>query len=462
MTARSLREWRLTAAALDTAALVVVMGGAAFARFGVSNALHFVRPDAASLSAPWPLGVVIWLVAMGLSGLYSPTRCANGVEEARRIVTACLAAPGALVMMSVLLRAQPSRLWLAMSVVAAIPVVGLERRGLRWITSQMRSRGRWMSRAVIVGGFDAKPLLDTIDRDPTWGVTPVATCGLVWGELPEFGLEEVSRAARQNDASTVVVVAGSMSREQVRDTVAAADDDGLNILVVPGLDYELLHNLQLVALGHEPALALERPSLRAHQRFLKRTVDVAVSAVGLTLMSPVFALIAVLIRVDSSGPAIFVQRRIGRHGRVFNVYKFRTMIDGAHEVRAQFEKMNEYAEGLFKIKVDPRLTRFGRFLRRFSLDELPQLWNVLRGEMSLVGPRPALPEEVEAYETRMMRRLVVRPGMTGLWQVSGRNDLTYEDYVRLDLTYAQNWGLILDAYIMLRTLSAVVRSRGAY
>jgi lipopolysaccharide/colanic/teichoic acid biosynthesis glycosyltransferase len=174
------------------------------------------------------------------------------------------------------------------------------------------------------------------------------------------------------------------------------------------------------------------------------------------------AVLALTIRLDSSGPVFYRQVRAGLRGKEFSVLKFRTMVSNAHEMKVDYDVQNEADGLLFKMRDDPRITRVGRTLRRLSLDELPQLWNIVKGEMSIVGPRPALPTEVERYEGNLRRRLNVRPGLTGLWQISGRSDLAFDDYVRLDLTYVQNWGILLDLYIVLRTIPAVLRAKGAY
>jgi exopolysaccharide biosynthesis polyprenyl glycosylphosphotransferase len=454
--------WRLSALATDTVALAIALGGAAILRFGPETALELAQPEVASVGAPWALGVAIWVGALAAFGAHNPVRCANGVEEARRLASGCFAAPTAFILLSFVTHTQPSRLWVATGTVASFVTVGAGRRGLRAVVTKLRRRGKWMTRSVIVGGRDAKLLADAVDGETAWGTLPVATCGFTWDGLPRWELHELRTAVESTGATSVLIAASGLLKDEVQDAVAIADELPVHVFVAPGLDYVLLHNLNVVALGHQPALSLERPSLRAHQRFVKRTVDIVGSVSGLVVLSPLLALIAAAIRLDSKGAPLYVQRRVGVRGKEFDVVKFRTMVEGADEVRDAYEVLNEVDGTLFKIRDDPRLTRVGRFLRRCSLDELPQLWNVLRGDMSLVGPRPALPEEVQEYDRSLVRRLGVRPGITGLWQVSGRSDLAFEDYVRLDLTYVQNWGLLLDLYIFLRTIPVVIRGRGAY
>jgi exopolysaccharide biosynthesis polyprenyl glycosylphosphotransferase len=216
--------------------------------------------------------------------------------------------------------------------------------------------------------------------------------------------------------------------------------------------------------GCRPVALVAPPARRpALARAAKRGTDVAGAGIGLIVFAPLLAGLAVLIKATSRGPALYRQTRVGRHGRPITVYKLRTMLDGAHAIRGHLIAFNDVPDGpLFKLKDDPRVTAVGRVLRRLSLDELPQLWNVLTGSMSLVGPRPALPEEVARYEPRVYGRLLVKPGITGLWQVSGRSTLSWDESVRLDLYYVRNWSFALDAKILLRTVAAVLSGRGAY
>jgi exopolysaccharide biosynthesis polyprenyl glycosylphosphotransferase len=211
-----------------------------------------------------------------------------------------------------------------------------------------------------------------------------------------------------------------------------------------------------------PLLHVEHPELTGIRRLIKSAFDRTVAVAALIVLWPLLAAIAIAIRLESHGPALFRQTRVGRGGREFTVLKFRTMVVDAERRKAELLKLNEHDGVLFKIRNDPRVTRMGTWLRRYSLDELPQLFNVVWGDMSLVGPRPPLPEEVAKYGDDVRRRLVVRPGMTGLWQVSGRADLTWEESVRLDLRYVENWTLTLDLQILWKTWAAVLHGSGAY
>lgn len=196
--------------------------------------------------------------------------------------------------------------------------------------------------------------------------------------------------------------------------------------------------------------------------FIKRAVDILISLLGIILLSPLFLIVAIIIKLDSRGNAIFRQIRIGKDGRPFVFYKFRTMKHGAEKLKDHLQHLSDIKGPAFKIKKDPRITRVGRFLRKSSIDELPQLFNVLKGDMTLVGPRPPLPEEVKKYGRREKRRLKVKPGLTGLWQVSGRNDISFLEWMELDLYYIEHRSIVLDLKILIRTIPAVLSGKGAY
>jgi exopolysaccharide biosynthesis polyprenyl glycosylphosphotransferase len=209
-------------------------------------------------------------------------------------------------------------------------------------------------------------------------------------------------------------------------------------------------------------LHVDHPQLSGPRQVMKDLVDRVAAGVALLLLSPLMLVLAICVRLSDRGPALFKQTRVGKNGRSFKIYKFRTMVVDAERRLAELREMNEFDGVLFKMRRDPRVTPVGARLRKWSLDELPQLFNVLLGEMSLVGPRPPLPDEAALYADHVRRRLVVKPGLTGLWQVSGRSDLTWEESVRLDLRYVENWSLALDLQILWKTVFVLIRGRGAY
>jgi exopolysaccharide biosynthesis polyprenyl glycosylphosphotransferase len=268
-----------------------------------------------------------------------------------------------------------------------------------------------------------------------------------------------------HQAQAVVVVPGTgITHAELRRWAAWLHAEDVRLLVSPGLRDVAPSRIATASLGGNRLLGLSPAPLAGPSRWLKDAVDRVAGLLLLVGLAPLLGVLALLIRADSPGPAFYRQTRVGRRGRPFTVYKLRTMCADADRIRGDLVEKNESDQSgvLFKIKRDPRITRLGAFLRLSSLDELPQLYNVVRGEMSLIGPRPALPGEVQAYAPDLCRRLDVKPGLTGLWQVSGRSDLSWEETVRLDLQYVDNWSWTLDLRIALKTFGAVLTRRGAY
>ena len=285
-----------------------------------------------------------------------------------------------------------------------------------------------------------------------------------FGDVPtHVGLQTSADVATRYAADALVVLPGApLSSVELRRLHWDLAGRGVDLCVGTGLLDVAPTRTNVFSTGGLTLVRALPPSLRGPRRWVKAVVERVSATLGLVVLLPLLLGVGLLVRLDSAGPAIYRQQRVGRDGRLFTMYKFRSMTTSADAERTDLLGHNESDGVLFKIQRDPRITRVGRWLRRTSLDEMPQLWNVVRGEMSLVGPRPALPEEVAQYDVDPQRRLVVKPGMTGLWQVSGRSDLTWDQSVRLDLRYVDNWSLRLDASILARTVSAVLTSRGAY
>jgi exopolysaccharide biosynthesis polyprenyl glycosylphosphotransferase len=305
------------------------------------------------------------------------------------------------------------------------------------------------------------------------GLEVVAACLPRFDELPPQlrtvpvveGLDRAAETARRAGADTVIVLAcPELDGPRMRRLGWQLEADEIELVVASALVEVAGDRTTIRPVDGLPMLHVEHPRLTGPRWLVKGLFDRLSAALGLLLLAPVLAACALAIKLDRNapGPVLFRQTRVGRHGRLFGIYKFRTMRCDAEDLLAQLHARNEHDGVLFKVRQDPRISRVGRVLRRYSLDELPQLVNVLRGEMSLVGPRPPLPSEVAAYPSDMRRRLMVRPGLTGLWQVSGRSDLPWEEAMRLDLRYVENWTLTLDLIILMRTGSAVLRASGAY
>jgi lipopolysaccharide/colanic/teichoic acid biosynthesis glycosyltransferase len=296
---------------------------------------------------------------------------------------------------------------------------------------------------------------------PVVGV-PVAAAPVV-GVPVAGGLCDVAAAVRRFGADTVAVLAcPEMDGGRLRELAWELEKTGTDLFVAPTLLDVAGPRTTIRPVAGLPLLHVDHPELAGTRQAVKSVFDKTCAAVALLVLAPLFAVIAISIRLADHGPVLFRQTRIGKNGQGFTVYKFRTMVPDAEQRKSDLATFNEATGVLFKIRRDPRVTRTGACLRRWSLDELPQLINVLIGDMSLVGPRPALPAEVAGYSGHMRRRLVVKPGMTGLWQVSGRSDVSWEEAERLDVHYVENWSLALDLQVLWKTGSAVIRGSGAY
>jgi exopolysaccharide biosynthesis polyprenyl glycosylphosphotransferase len=327
-------------------------------------------------------------------------------------------------------------------------------------------------RRVVLVGYRAviADMAAMLRRETQHGLLVTAACivdadgASVISDIPAFGgLDNVAQVVRSCEADTVAVLAcPEMSGYRLRALAWELEKTGTDLCVAPALLDVAGPRTTIRPVAGLPLLHLDHPEFTGTKLVIKAGFDKMVALAALTVAAPLMALLALAVKLDDGGPAFFRQTRVGKDGRTFTVFKFRTMVIDAEQRRADLRSAHGQHSVLFKLRNDPRVTRTGTWLRRWSLDELPQLINVLNGDMSLVGPRPALPEEAAMYGDHVRRRLAVKPGITGLWQVSGRSDLTWDESIRLDLRYVENWSLMLDVHILWKTLSAVVRGSGAY
>ena len=426
---------------------------------------------------------LVWLLMLRLAGATDEHFTGAGPREYARVARASAATLGLAVLAAYLLRTEIARGYLLI----AIPVGTLALLVGRWLWRQWlvheRKHDRALTRVVLLGTLaSAIDIARDLDRAHSHGFEVVGIILAHTKEAPKpdrldlFGREipvladdlRVVDRMRALDASMVIV-----SGHQVHDPTWLRkiswnlDPDVHRLVLAPGMLDVSQQRLALRLVAGLPLLHIETPSISRSGRLLKRAADVVASGLGLVLLSPVLAVIALLVRGTDGGPALYRQQRVGLDGDDFTMLKFRSMYVDAEDRLAAL-KAERAAHGdvgnevLFKMRDDPRVTPIGRHLRRYSLDELPQLVNVLRGDMSLVGPRPPLRREVVEYEELLHRKFFVKPGITGLWQVSGRSDLSWEESMRIDLYYVENWSMLLDASILLRTVSAVLTGRGAY
>lgn len=414
---------------------------------------------------------LIWIAWVAMVGGYDPRFIGLGSEEFRRIINAAVGLTAAIAAVSYALKIDFARGY----VLIALPGLGtadvLARFGMRKYLHRQRGRGQFMLRVTAVGHAKAvSDLIAQLGHDRFHGLEVVNACladhpGLAEiGGVPVLGgLPDAARVAAATRTDTVAVLAcPEMDGVALRRLAWDLEREGTDLCVAPALMDVAGPRTTIRPVAGLPLLHVDHAELTGAKWVVKSFFDKLIATLALCLFSPVLAAIAAAIVLHDGGPVLFAQTRIGKDGQAFTVLKFRTMVPDAEYRKEALLALNEGDGLLFKVRRDPRVTAPGAWLRRWSLDELPQLFNVLLGEMSLVGPRPPLPSEAARYGDDVRRRLVVRPGLTGLWQVNGRSDLSREDAVRLDLRYVENWSFALDLQILWKTCSAVVMGRGAY
>jgi exopolysaccharide biosynthesis polyprenyl glycosylphosphotransferase len=433
-------------------------------------------------SAPWQylrvamLMCVVWLVSLAWLQTRAHKLIGQGTMEYRRVVNATALAFGVAAIGFVIMQSQGIRTQLLIAL--PVGVVGLlvgRWSSRRWLVRR-RATGGYLSRALVVGTRrDAAYVIDALHDG---GVTGYEVVGVVLddasadeGELTidghpiaaYRGFDAAATIAEQLECDAVVVASTHQDDPgYVKRLSWQLEGTAAELVLSSPLADVAGPRMALKPIEGLPLIQVEIPTFEGGRYVTKRTMDILISAlalIGIAVMTP---LIAIAIKLDSPGPVFFSQDRVGRDGVRFRMFKFRSMTVDADARRSALHAQNEGSGPLFKIRDDPRVTQVGAFLRKFSIDELPQFWNVLVGDMSIVGPRPPLPSEVSTYEGMVHRRLYIRPGITGLWQISGRSDLTWDESVQLDLRYVENWSVMFDLKIVLRTPHAVVRSHGAY
>jgi exopolysaccharide biosynthesis polyprenyl glycosylphosphotransferase len=389
-------------------------------------------------------------------------------EEFRRVVLAVSVGAVGLATVAFLSKSSIPRLWVLLSWVLALALTPIDRLLWHRYVRRARSSGRFIFRTLIVGSNEeAVQLAQMMERENV-GFASVGFVRTAQGSWNGYGpgtlghLRELRELIRREHADCVFVASSAISVGEMKDVAKAVRLEGVEVRVTATLHEVLASRLSVQPVGGLMSLSLRHVRLSGTQAVAKRVFDIVVAAAGLILTAPLWVAVAVAIKLDSRGAVLFRQRRVGQRGRPFMILKFRTMEEGADAKVAALRHLNESDGLLFKVRDDPRVTRVGKYLRRWSIDEWPQLWNVLRGEMSIVGPRPLPAEEIRGYEDWEFDRLEVRPGITGLWQVSGRSDLSSDECVRRDLFYIENWSLAYDMYIVAKTVPIVLSRRGAY
>ncbi|MEM9133694.1 MAG: sugar transferase [Actinomycetota bacterium] len=434
---------------------VAIAGGLALA-----TGVRSPGPDGVAAVAVMAVAYVVWLHR---ARLYRARFITRRSDEIRRIVNAGARTAVTVALTNFVADLHVDRLWLGLAALTTVVLLSLGRELIRRHFDAKRSAGQMSRRVLLIGdNHESAQFAEMFADEPELGYEVVGAIDPRTFAEPRRLTTHVLAAARQNDAYGVIVSATAIdvdgSNRLIRDLIEA----GIHVELSSTLADISFDRLTVRPLGRYPVVYIE-PRLRQGWRALaKRAFDLAVAGTALVFLAPLFTALAIAIKVGSTGPVLFRQERVGQDGELFKVLKFRTMVVDAEALLEKLAAENEGAGPLFKMKEDPRVTRIGNFLRKTSLDELPQLWNVVRGEMSLVGPRPALQSEMKEWTEDLYGRLRVKPGITGMWQVSGRSSTTFEEYTRLDLYYVDNWSLVVDVSILARTIPAVVASRGAY
>jgi len=422
------------------------------------------------------IGFLLWFISVLLivnhsQGLYGSLRIQTVLNEQRKTVQSCLVAGlllcGGLYMTH---NTSISRAVVVYLVCLTTALLCVARGIWRYSIHRDYEKGRETRNVVILGASHmGEAVRAQVDKNRRLGRTfkgfitthehhrraADQNFDLVIGKLSEL------RHLVRRHFIDEIIIAESCTTPTVVEIVELARELDVEVLVIPGFYEDMTPEAPIFYLGDFPVVALHIRNDRVFARLFKRVLDFALSSILFLLLLPVLLLIAVSVKLTSSGPVFYISDRIGRKGRVFHLWKFRTMVADAEKLKAALTAENERDGILFKIKNDPRITPLGRFLRKYSLDELPQIFNVLLGDMSLVGPRPPIASEVAKYELEHCRRLEVLPGLTGLWQVKARHDPSFEQYVALDLAYIENWNLWLDLKILLRTAEVVFRGTGS-
>ena len=469
------RRYAMSLVALD-AALVAF---ASFVAYRARPGGLYTTLVAGGHSLPYRYVVVglpaAWLVLLVVGRSYESRFLGVGSEEFKRIGNSSVRLLALIGLLAFAVKATIARGFVATALPVGLVLLLFGRYAARRVLHTLRSRGHCLHRVVAVGSAtDVIELASQVDREPFAGLQIVAvalpdidrrrTLSLGDRTLANIGpARDLAQRLPSLGIDTVAVAGpGALSSQELRQLSWDLEGTGSDLVVAPAITDVTGPRIHVRPVAGLPLLHLEAPVFGGVRRLVKRSIDVAGSLLLLVALLVPFFLIALAIKVEDGGPVYFRQERVGRDGTRFRIWKFRSMRVGAHQQLSALLALNESDGPLFKLRADPRVTRVGAFLRKWSLDELPQIFNVLRGSMSLVGPRPPLPDEVDVYDDHVHRRLLVKPGMTGLWQVSGRSNLPWDESVRLDLYYVENWSVALDIQILWKTVWAVAQGTGAY
>lgn len=462
---------------VDLASVGLAVAGAQLVRFGPEGSAAELGQGAIPYAIVSLVLGLSWWAVLGFAGSRDERVLGYGPEEYKRVTSASLWLFGGIAVLSYVFQLETARGYVAVALPLGLAGLLVGRRILRSALIRERQSGARLRRVLLVGSSQSvRHLHVQLSRHPEAGYSPVSayvtdhpgidslregTAGPASGASSD--LDGVLAAVESSAADAVVISGGAaLDPTALRQLGWDLTAREVGMVVAPALTDIAGPRIHTQPVAGLPLIHVTTPRLDGPKGLAKRGFDLVASLVLIPLLAVPMLVIALWVKLDSRGPVVFRQTRIGRAGEPFEMIKFRSMVADAENQLAKLHGRNEGSGPLFKLKDDPRVTRFGRFIRRHSLDELPQLFNVLGGNMSLVGPRPPLPSEVERYDKSANRRLLIKPGITGLWQVSGRSDLSWEDAIKLDLYYVENWSMIQDLVILFRTFAAVAGKRGAY
>ncbi|GAA1745132.1 sugar transferase [Rothia terrae] len=463
--------------AVDTLAILITLVVAHFVSFGLRDAPVLGRSE-----TDWnyfmvgPVIGILWFIALHISDSRNVRHLGQGNDEYRLVTKATTYFFCLIVIFSYLTTVDFARSYIIVAYPIGILLLLIGRWCLRRFLVAFRDRGRALTRVMILSDASSgEHLYTTLKAGQQSGLSPAAfyLSGEAQGttisedhDLPILGYshdaEDILAAVRQNNIHAVALGSGhGLTPQELRRLGWELAAWHISLILAPATTDIAGPRIKTQPLNGVPLIHVSTPRLEGFPAFLKRTLDIVASGLGLIVLSPLLVVVALMVKKDG-GPIFFFQERVGYRGRPFHMIKFRSMVTNAEELKKELMSQNEGNGILFKMADDPRITKIGKFIRKYSIDELPQLWNVFVGDMSLVGPRPPLPSEVAQYEEDAYRRLLVKPGITGLWQVSGRSNLSWEESIRLDLYYVDNWSVIGDFVILFRTVRAVFAKDGAY
>ena len=466
---------RRSAALRQTSVLVLdasILAAATIAAYTARWIFGFLVTSTENASVTWAYYVIpiAWMALLAVCGAYSLHHLQTGMVEYQRVALGSGLLAGGIGVTCYLAGHNGGQDFFAALFLIGVPALLVGRLARRRSLKHMRAQGLFQTSVLVAGSPSHIDEVARVLRREKWlgyqvvgGVTSAAIEETAAG-LPILGrVSDVVDLVTDSSIDTVIFAEGSFPDSQHFKRMAwELEELDVQMIVAPALTDISSQRLRSRPVAGLPLVHVERPQAVAASRWSKRAFDVVGSGLLLLVAAPIIALVALAVKLEDRGPVFFKQTRVGRRGEEFECLKVRSMVVDAEARKAELEAQNEGAGVLFKITKDPRITKIGGFIRRFSIDELPQLWNVFRGDMSLVGPRPALPKEVAQYDSDTVRRLDVLPGLTGLWQVSGRSNLSWEETVRLDVYYVDNWSIMQDLSILMRTARAVLGSSGAY